>query len=332
MRLAQGEDIMNVQKNILGLVLAGAVSAALTGASMAQDQSKYPVDTVTLVTDSSPGGGTDIYFREMIKYLEPLMGVNFVVQNITAGGGAAAMSKVAQGKPDGSIFYGVTPSYVYMSLLSEVEHTYKDLQPLVNVFDDPVVVFTKTDSPYKDLASLIAAAKDKPQKWAAGSPTSLSRIALEELKRSTGAQATVVPHDGGAEALINVLNGSLDMGIGEIGEITAQVQAGKLRVLAALRENPMEQYPEIPTAKSQGVPMVVVQFRGLTGPKGLPDDVVKAWETAIPKVLENPEFKKWYQNVSFVPSFLPSAEFAKFIDNFAEAQRKTLVEVNILKQ
>jgi len=320
---------MSVHKNSLSFLLAGAISVALIGGAAAQP--KYPVSTVTLITDSSPGGGTDLYFREIIKYLKPEMGVNFVVQNVTAGGGAAAMSKAAQGKPDGSVFYGVTPSYVYMSLLSEVEHTYKDLQPVVNIFDDPVVVFTKADSPHKDLTALIAAAKDKPQKWAAGSPTSLSRIALEELKRSTGAQAVIVPHDGGAEALINVLNGSLDMGIGEIGEITAQVQAGKLRVLAALRENPMEQYPDIATAKAQGIPMVVRQFRGLTGPKGLPADVIAAWEAAVPKVLEDPKFKEWYQNVSFVPSFLPHGEFETFINTFAESQRKTLVDVNIIK-
>ena len=51
----------------------------------AQSDSKaaYPVDRVTLVTHSSPGGGSDVFLRELAKHLGPILKVRFVVENIT---------------------------------------------------------------------------------------------------------------------------------------------------------------------------------------------------------------------------------------------------------
>ena len=82
------------------------------------------------------------------------------------------------------------------------------------------MLYVKADSPFTNLSDVIADAKAESgtQKWAAGSPTSLSRISLEAMKKSTGVDVTVVPHDSGSDTLLNVLNGTLEVGIGEAGE------------------------------------------------------------------------------------------------------------------
>ena len=67
--------------------------------------------------------------------------------------------RVATAPPDGSIFYATTPTYIYTSLLSAPEHTYKDLEPLVNFFTDSEVVYTRADGPFKTLADVIDHAK-----------------------------------------------------------------------------------------------------------------------------------------------------------------------------
>src|SRR5262245_28376369 len=87
-----------------------AVTAMVSLAAVpASAQPKYPHSTVTLVTHSSPGSGSDVFLREMIKYLGPEMGVNFVVENIRGGGGAGAVARVAKAPGDGSMFYATTP-------------------------------------------------------------------------------------------------------------------------------------------------------------------------------------------------------------------------------
>jgi len=95
---------MFVRASKLAVIASAVAGLAVASTAHAQDL-KYPVDTVTLVTHSSPGGGTDVYLREMIKYLAPAMGAEFAVENVRGGSGAKAIAKVANSPADGSVFY-----------------------------------------------------------------------------------------------------------------------------------------------------------------------------------------------------------------------------------
>jgi tripartite-type tricarboxylate transporter receptor subunit TctC len=312
---------------ITGL-LAGLTLAASDAVSADVD---YPQDTVTLVTHSSPGGGTDVFLREVIKYLGPIMEVDFVVENVSGGSGAKAMAALATSPADGSIFYGTTPTFINTSILADVEYTYEDLEPLVNVFFDPQIVYTRADSPFNSLAEVIADAKQNPgqQKWGVSTPGSLDRQVMEQLKAITGTDPVIVTHEGGGDLLINVLNGTLDVGVGEIQELRGQIEAGEVKLLASYTQDRLDTFPDLQTAREQGIDLVVDKFRGLAGPKGLPDDVIAAWEAAIPALLENPEFKASYEESSLVPAFMPHDEYVTFIATFADEQKAFMEKYGI---
>src|SRR5215203_3960238 len=179
-----------------------AASVALAGGiAVAQTAADYPVDTVTLVTHSSPGGGTDVFLREMIKHLPEQLDANFVVENVRGGGGAKAMAHLAGSPADGSVLYGTTPSFINTSLLSKPDADYQDLEPLVNLFLDPQVVYVRADSPYKTLKDAVEDAKKRPNevRVAVSTPGSLDRQVMEQLKAETGAEMTVITHDGGGD-------------------------------------------------------------------------------------------------------------------------------------
>ncbi len=72
--------------------------------------------------------------------------------------------------------------------------------------------------------------------WGAANPGSMERQSLEQLKLATGLNAAVISHEGGGDLMINVLNGTLDIGVGEAQELQSQLEAGSLRVLATLSE------------------------------------------------------------------------------------------------
>ena len=317
-----------ISKVPLGAGIAAAVLALCTVAS-AQD--KYPVDTVTLVTHSSPGGGTDVYLREMAPHLQKVLGANIVVENVRGGSGAKAMAHVAQAKPDGSVLYGTTPSFVNTSLLSKPQFTYADLEPVMNIFMDPQVVYTTTKSEYKTLAELVEAAKAKPGTISIGvsTPGSLDRQVMERLKKLTGIEVNIATHDGGGDLLVNVLNGTLAAGIGEVQELRGQIQAGEIRLIASYTEKRLDNFPDVPTAREQGIDLVVRKFRGLAGPKGMPAEVFAAWEKAIPAVLDIPEFKKWYQAGGLIPTVMNHEEYAKFMTDFVAEQKQFFADYGV---
>lgn len=311
-------------------ILSAGLALGVAGAASAQT---YPHRTVTLVTHSSAGGGTDVFLREMVGFLGKAMGANFVVENVTGGSGANAMAKLAQSPADGSIFYGTTPTYINTSLLSKPQYDFTSMEGVVNVFMDPQVVFVSADSPYQSLTELIDAAKANPTSVPFGvtTPGSLDRQVMEQFKQLTGVTSPVITHDGGGELLISVLNGTVAVAIGEIQELGPQIEAGKVRLLASYTEERLGTFPDLQTAREQGIDLVVTKFRGIAGPKGLPQDIKDAWAAGIARVLEDPEFKAWYEAQGLVPTLMPAAEYEPFLNSFAEQQKEFLITYGILK-
>ncbi len=279
-------------------------------------QAEYPHKTVILITHSSPGGGSDLFLRNAVKFLGPQMGTNFVVKNVRGGSGAKAMARLVDSPPDGTYFYASTPTFLMTPLVGKTKYTYRDLEPMVNVFLDPMVAYTRADSPFNTLADAVAYAKNNPGKgkWGGANPTSLERQILEGLKYVSGIkEVAVVSFEGGGDLMLSVLGGTLDFGIGEPGEIGSQIEAGKLKMLATFTENRLAVFPDVPTAREQGLDIVKTKFRGLTGPKGLPRNIVQAWEKAIPQLLANPKYKSQYEKDALVPTFMPQKTFAPYI-------------------
>jgi putative tricarboxylic transport membrane protein len=296
-------------------------------------QAKYPHATVTLVTHSSPGGGSDVFLRALARHLGPAMGVNFVVENVSGGSGARAVAKVAQAPADGSVFYATTPTYIQTTLLSKPEFGYENLMPVVRMFLDPEVIYTRAQSPHQTLAAAIEHAKANAGKgrWGAANPASLERIALVKLNKLTDVRAAVVSHEGGGDLMINVLNGTLDIGIGEVQEIRAQLESKQIRLLAVLTDRRLPDFPEVATAREQGLDLVVTKFRGLAGPKNIPPATLKAMEDGLQALLADPTYQKEFARESLVPAFLRHEEAGRFTTSFAAEVSATLRELGVVK-
>lgn len=326
--MTKGEGEMSGKKLFLIMVLV-AFTVALAAPAFAD----YPLKTVKLITHSSPGGGTDRFLRQAVGYLGPIMGVDFVVENVRGGSGAKAMAALAPAAPDGGTFYGSTPTYINTSLLSKPEYTYKDLEPVVCVFLDPMVAYTAADSKFKTLKEAVDYARNNPGKgtWGTGTATELGTEIIQRLKRIAGVDdVNVVSFEGGGDLMLNVLSGRLDFGMGEPGEILAQLQEGKLRILATFTDGQVKGLGA-PTAREQGYDVVLTKFRGIVGPKGLPADVVAAWEAAIPKLLDLPEYRKVYEGDYLIPNFMPQKDFKPYVEKRAADIEAYFKEIGIIK-
>jgi putative tricarboxylic transport membrane protein len=326
------------RKAFIGLVLAVAFVAPAAAApapaaprAPAATPVPYPQKIVTLVTHSSPGSGSDVFLREMVKFLQRYIAANFIIENVEGGSGARAVSRVANSKPDGSVLYAATPTYILTSLMSKPANTFRDLEPVVNFFTDSEIIYTRLDSPYKTLDEAIAHARTARGRWGASNPASLERQSLEQLKIAAKVNAAVVSHNGGADMMINVLNGTLDMGVGETEEIRAQLEGKKIRLLATFNDQRLPAYPDVPTAKELGYNVVLPKFRGLAAPKGLPPAIVKIWEDAAQRILADPEYKVIYERDILLPNFLAHDNYGQFIVKFAADTEANLKATGVIK-
>ena len=201
----------------------------------------------------------------------------------------------------------------------------------MNFFIDPEVIYTSAKSEFKTLEDVIQYARDGRGQWGAANPASLERQALEQLKAASGVNAAVVTHEGGGDMMINVLNGTLQIGVGEVQEIQSQIEAGELRLLATFSDKRLDAFPDLPTVKESGYDVVVRKFRGLAGPKGLPADVIAAWEAATQKVLADPKYKEAYEGANLRAEFMPHADYVKFIETFGTETGDFLKKTGVIE-
>ncbi len=314
------------------LVTAAVLGAALCATPPASAQDKYPSKAIVMVTHSSPGAGGDIFLRQLGKYLEPALGKPIVVENVRGGAGAKAVSYVATSKPDGYTIYGSTPTMLQTPLLTKTQHDYKDLKPVANVFLDPMIIYVRSESPYRSLKDAVADAKANSgkKKWGAATPGSVEHMIVHQMRKIAEIDATPVTFEGGGDLLVAVLGGAVDLGIGEPGEVQSQVEAKQVRILASFTEKPLPGV-EYPTAKSQGYNVVVTKFRGLLGPKGMPEQAVRALEAAVQKALASPEYQKYINQVKLLPTFMTSEEYQKYLDQMNKQLSEYLQEIGVKK-
>jgi len=324
-------DKRNFMLGSAALAASLALPARAQAPTSAVKPLAYPHRVVTVVTHSSPGAGSDVLLREMLKYLQRYIGATFIVENDEGGSGAKAVARVSSARPDGSTFYATSPTYVLTSLLSSPTRTYKDLEPLVNFFNDSEILYTRSNGPYKSLEDVMNRARATRGRWGAANPASQERQAGEQLKRAANVKAAVVSHEGGGDLMINVLNGTLDMGVGEVQEIRSQLGANRVMMLATFNPERMVGYPNVPTVKELGYDVVVVKFRGLAGPKGLPPEIIRIWEEAAQLILADPEYKAMYALDNLAPNYLSHAEYGPFVEKFAADTAAYLKSTGVIR-
>jgi tripartite-type tricarboxylate transporter receptor subunit TctC len=309
--------------------LACLVAAAITLPVAAQG--RYPARVLMLTTHSSPGGGSDIFLRELAPHLARVMDVRVAIDNVSGGSGARAMTTVARARANGGVLYATTPTFVFTSLLSRPATTWRDLEPLVNVFYDPEVLYTAAASPHRTLGDVLTAARTGRGRWGAANPASLERQTLELLKQRAGVTPAIATFEGGGDMLLNVLNQTLDMGIGELQEIRPQLEAGRVRVLAIAGDERLDQLPGVPTVREEGIDVSVRKFRGLAGPRGTPPDVIAALESAIPRLLADPAYRAIYTANGLQPGYLSHDAYVRFMDDFVQQTQGFLRESGVIQ-
>ncbi|MDR7598354.1 MAG: tripartite tricarboxylate transporter substrate binding protein [Armatimonadota bacterium] len=319
-----------MKRKAVWLSIAGVLVLAVSVAALGQ--SRYPTKPVVLVTHSSPGAGGDIFLRNLAKHLEGIVPVPLVVENRPGGASARAVAYVATSPKDGYVLYGATPTMLQTPLLTKTQYSYLDLQPVANVFFDPMILYVRAESPWKSLKDVVDEAARRPGqiRFGAATPGSVEHMIAYHLMSVAKVKVQPVTFEGGGDLLVAVLGGHVDLGVGEYAEIASQVQAGKVRVLNSFTE---QRIPgtTIPTAKELGFPVVVEKFRGLLGPKGMDPEAVAFWERAVQQVLRKPSYQMYYRSVYQVPAYMDHVQYKLYLDRMNMTLRRYLKSIGLIQ-
>ena len=299
---------------------AAAAAAAILGIKPASAQA-YPNRPVTVVVPWGAGGGTDATARIVAALLEKELGQPFNVVNRTGGSGVVGHSAIATAQPDGYTIGMLTVEISMMHWQGLTELNPKSYTPLALMNEDPPGVSVNASSPHKTVKELSEAIKAAPAGKLKASGTGqggIWHLALVGWLKSMGLAANHVawvPSNGAAPAMQDLAAGGLDMCTCSIPEARAIIEAGKARALAIMAPERNPIFKDIPTLKeSMGVDYSTGAWRGIAGPKGLPQDVATKLTTTLKKVYDSKEYKEFMSNRGFGTVWGDAAEFAGFMD------------------
>ena len=273
------------------LVAAGAAAASFSiGPAGAQSR------PIRWVLGFGAGGVGDLTARLVAPRLsEGLGGAPVVIENRPSAGGIVAAEAVARSEPDGTTLLLVTTTTataaaMYRTLPYDTLRDFTFIGQLA-AFDH--VIATASDGPYKDLRSLIAAAKAKPNGLNLGSigVGSAQHLSVELFKSVAGIEAAVVTYRSTPELINAIATGEVQAGFETLAPVLPQL-GGRLRALAIPSAARFAGLPDTPTAAEAGLPGYQIRsWNGVCGPAGMPAAQVQRLNRELVRVAALPEIR-----------------------------------------
>src|ERR1700682_504540 len=295
------------------------VAAALVAFACQALAHAYPSKPVTIIVAFTPGSATDILARVVADQFSKSMGQSFIVENKPGAGGILGTEAAKNAPPDGYTLtacpsgpFGINPG-IYSKLPYD---PVKDFEPIANLVLTPQAIVVGSQTPYKSLKDLVAAAKAKPGEIAYGSlgTGSTSHLTMEAFQSAAGIKLNHIPFKGGAEAQTQIMGGSFPVMSDTVPGVLAQVKAGKLRPLGVAIPQRSPFLADVPTIAEQGYPgFESVGWIGLCAPAKTPVAILDKLSAEVKKMLASPEAKEKIQQLAFTPVGDSREQFGAYI-------------------
>jgi len=278
----------------------------------------WPERPIQLLVGFAAGGNIDIAARLAVPFLERHLGAgaSIAVVNRPGAAGTIMLNDFVAARPDGHVagfvsFPGMitalhdsTPryrldSFVYVGLLT----------------DEPYTLFVGAGTPWRSVAELVAAARERPEEIAiagagAGSAPHLALLAFE---RAAGVRFTWVPLPGAGQAMTMVQGGHVAGAVSTVSLTVRPHQAGQVRILGMMEAARWDRTPEIATVREQGFDVVAGSARGIALPAATPEPVLVAWEEAVRRTAADAEFRALAERDYLIVRHLDRAAMTAFV-------------------
>ena len=301
--------------------LAAATLALGTSLAPSAFAQQWPEGSrpIHIVVGFPPGGGADVLGRAIAQPLSrELGGATVIVENKPGAGGLTATEAVARSQPDGYTLYIATPgSFTIWPTLRKLNYDpAKDFAYISNLVTMPNLLVTTANSPYKDVAGLVAAAKQPGANinYGSGGVGTIGQIAAEQLNQIAGISLKHVPYKGTAPLVTDLVGGVVPITFSD-PSAKALVDAGKLRLLAVTSNKRSRLFPDTPTMAEQGVKGYdLSNWYGLVAPAGTPPEVVSKLNAAIRKVMVQPEVRSTLEKAGMEAVSTTPQEFTDHVN------------------
>ena len=297
-------------------VLAAVLLAFASAAAQAQS---WPAKPIRIVVTFAPGGSSDTVTRIIAPKLGERLGQPIVVENRPGAGGNIGAELVAKSAPDGYMLLVGAQGALALNSFFYPAMSYdplKDFAPITLLVTSPFAVLVNPAvTPVNSVQELIAFVKAHPgMPYASGGKGSGMHLAGELFRGLAGLEMSHVPYKGNGPAIIDLLGGQVRIAFADLGSVSAQVGAGRVRALAVASRQRTPLAPDVPSATEAGLPgWEAVGWFGLVAPAATPPAVVERLNGAVTTILRQADVRERILATFNEPSPTTPKEFGDFI-------------------
>ena len=322
------------------LVFAAVLSGCGNKASESGGGEDYPSRNLTLIAPADPGGGWDQTARAMAQAIKDgkLTDQNVEVRNVPGAGGTIGLSQfVSKEKGDSSQLLVMGLVMIGAIETNDSPTDLTQITPVATLTTETEAVVVPADSKFKTIKDLMNALKADPSSVAVagGSAGSTDQLLLGLMAKNVGAdpaKTKYVAYSGGGEAKTAMLSGSVDAGITGLGEITDQVDAGKMRLLAVSSPHKQKVAGEVPkTLKDQGYDIEITNWRGIVAAPDLKPADLEGVESFVGKVRGSAEWKAALEKYGWTDFYKAGDEYKTFLDSETKRVKVTVDDLGLGK-
>jgi tripartite-type tricarboxylate transporter receptor subunit TctC len=279
----------------------------------------WPDKPVKVIVPFAPGGSADTLGRLVAQKLSEQLKASFVVENRAGAGGALGSELAAKAPPDGyTLIVSGIASHVIAPLLPQGTpyDPVRDFTHIAMFGGPPAVLAVHPSMEAKDLREFVALAKAKPGALSYGSPGNgtQGQLVAELFKQRAGIRMVHVPYKGAAGAVTDLMAGHIPVISTTLTTAATQIRAGRARGLAISAPSRLPDFPDLPTYAEMGYPdLVATVWFSLSGPAGMPGDIVNRLNAGVNRALEQPDVRERLKPEGIVPSPMSAREFTAFV-------------------
>lgn len=303
--------------HLSAVTLAAGLLGIGTGTQAAFAQAeKWPEKPVKLILPYAPGGATDLIGRPWADRFTQEFKQQFVVENRGGASGTIGTEAAAKAPPDGYTFL-LTPNSA-LTVITNLRKTAYDpakaFDPVGRVGDLVCGFVVHPSVGVKSMKELVEYAKKNPGKLAYGSAGlgTSTHLRIEMLKYRAGIDILHVPYRGSADALNDLLPGTVQM-MNEIN-VLPHVKAGKLTLLNINGAARHPDFPDVPTLTEAGYPDSDVPiWYSVWAPAGTPKDILAKFNAKIVEIAKADDMKAKMRSINVVVPVQTPEEMQKFL-------------------